>query len=196
MTTQSPMEPAGNDATRGAGYRGGGWGIGGNFAVAVSRIGVGFVFLWAFLDKLFGLGYSTPSGQSWLNGGSPTKGFLSHVAAGPFEHTFHTMAGKGWVDWLFMLGLLGVGVAVIAGVAMRPAAVAGVVMLAFMWAAEWPPAKHGSAGPTMSTNPIVDYHFVYALALVMLAVVGAGRAWGLGKAWERLPLVQRHRALV
>jgi thiosulfate dehydrogenase [quinone] large subunit len=35
----------------------------------------------------FGLGYSTSSAQSWLNGGSPTKGFLSgaigHAGAQP-----------------------------------------------------------------------------------------------------------------
>src|SRR3546814_5818912 len=41
--------------------------------MAALRVGVGSVFLWAFLDKLFGLGYSTPSERSWLNGGSPTR---------------------------------------------------------------------------------------------------------------------------
>ena len=30
-------------------------------------------FLWAFLDKAFGLGYATPSGNAWINGGSPTR---------------------------------------------------------------------------------------------------------------------------
>ncbi len=41
------------------------------------RLALGFEFLWAFLDKTFGLGYSTPSTQASINGGSPTKGFLS-----------------------------------------------------------------------------------------------------------------------
>lgn len=31
--------------------------------------------LWAFLDKTFGLGYSTRVAKAWVNGGSPTKGF-------------------------------------------------------------------------------------------------------------------------
>ena len=45
-------------------------------------------------------------------GGSPTKGFLSSVDVGPFTTAFHAIAGTWWADWLFMLGLLGVGVAV------------------------------------------------------------------------------------
>ena len=47
------------------------------------RLALGFEFLWAFLDKTFGLGYSTPSSQAWINGGSPTKGFLSGAECRP-----------------------------------------------------------------------------------------------------------------
>ena len=157
------------------------------------RLLTGFVFLWAFLDKTFGLGYATPSGKGWIDGGSPTKGFLSSVAAGPMESTFHDWAGAGWANWLFMLGLLAVGVALTAGVALRLAAVAGTVMMALMWLAEWPPAKHLSDGsPSMSSNPFVDYHLVYAAVLIALAVAGAGVTWGLGKLWATLPVVRDH----
>ena len=48
-------------------------------ALAVLRIMFGFYFLWAFLDKTFGLGFSTPAERAWINGGSPTRGFLSGV---------------------------------------------------------------------------------------------------------------------
>lgn len=164
-------------------------------ALGITRVALGFVFLWAFLDKLFGLSYTTPSAGSWLNGGSPTKGFLAHVSAGPFQSVFNDMAGHAWADWLFMLGMLGIGLAVIVGVAVRPAAIAGVAMMALMWAAEWPLAIHGAAGATGSTNPIVDYHVIYALGLVALAALSAGRYWGFGRWWERLPIVRRHSAL-
>jgi thiosulfate dehydrogenase [quinone] large subunit len=163
--------------------------------LAATRFAVGFIFLWAFLDKTFGLGYGTASAKAWIHGGSPTKGFLSGVAAGPFANTFHSIAGNVAVDWLFMLGLLGIGVATIAGVALRPAAVAGTLMMAMMWAAEWPMAKFGAQGPTASNNPIVDYHIVYALALIVLASLSAGRSWGLGARWARLPVVRDHRNL-
>ncbi|MFG2561844.1 hypothetical protein [Streptomyces sp. NPDC048496] len=163
------------------------------YTLASLRILTGFVFLWAFLDKTFGFGYATDSGKGWIDGGSPTNGFLSSVAAGPMESTFHSWAGDPWADWLFMLGLLGIGVAVMSGVALRLAAVAGTAMMALMWLAEWPPAKHLSDGaPTMSTNPFADYHVIYAFALIALAAAGAGATWGLHRVWARLPIVRDH----
>ncbi|MGW6545055.1 hypothetical protein ACWGBH_19685 [Streptomyces massasporeus] len=161
--------------------------------LASARVLMGFVFLWAFLDKSFGFGYATPSGKGWIDGGSPTAGFLGHVAVGPMESTFHAWAGDAWADWLFMLGLLGIGLALTAGVALRPAALAGTVMMALMWVAQWPPAKHLSDGSaSMSTNPFADYHLVYALVLIALAAVSAGDVFGLGRLWARLPLVRDH----
>jgi thiosulfate dehydrogenase [quinone] large subunit len=165
--------------------------------LAIVRVVVGFEFLWAFLDKTFGFGYATPSAKAWINGGSPTKGFLSGVAVGPFEATFHSWAGTPWANWLFMIGLLGIGVALVLGIGLRIAAVSGTLMMLGMWAAEWPLAKFTSAGePSMSTNPIVDYHIIYALALIARALTYAGHTWGLGKLWAKLPFVQRNRWLI
>jgi thiosulfate dehydrogenase (quinone) large subunit len=164
--------------------------------LAVTRYAMGFVFLWAFLDKTFGWGYATSSERAWINGGSPTKGFLSNVAVGPFESTFNSWAGDAWADWLFMLGLLGIGVALFLGIGLRLAALSGTVLMLFMWAAEWPLAKHTSAGdPTMSTNPIVDSHIIYALVLIILALTSAGTVWGFGKVWAEIPFVKRNRWL-
>ena len=166
-------------------------------AAAVVRIATGFVFLWAFLDKTFGWHYATASGKSWVDGGSPTKGFLSGVQAGPLQSFFHDIAGHGWADWLFMLGLLGIGSALVAGVALRVTAVAGTALMAMMWAAEWPLAQHLSGGaPSMSSNPLVDYHVAYALAMILLALTYAGNTWGLGRIWAHLPIVRDHRWLL
>ncbi|MER7701903.1 hypothetical protein ABTX81_03230 [Kitasatospora sp. NPDC097605] len=162
-------------------------------ALATARIALGSVFLWAFADKTFGLGYSTADGRAWLNGVSPTKGFLSHVAAGPLRGTFHAMAGQAWADWMFMLGLLGIGLALVGGVALRVTAAGGTALLALMWAAEWPPARHlTDGGASGSTNPLLDYHVVYALLLIALAVTGAGATWGLARRWAALPVVRDH----
>ncbi|MEV7286296.1 hypothetical protein AB0O01_17265 [Streptomyces sp. NPDC093252] len=161
------------------------------YTLAALRLITGFVFLWAFLDKTFGLGYATPSGKGWLDGGSPTAGFLGGVSAGPLESTFHGWAGDAWADWLFMPGLLGIGVALVAGVALRCAALAGTVMMALMWLAEWPPARQLTDGsPSMSSNPFADYHLVYALVLIALAVLPSGTVLGLGARWARLPGVR------
>ncbi|MDQ0937874.1 putative membrane protein YphA (DoxX/SURF4 family) [Streptomyces turgidiscabies] len=92
-----------------------------------------------------------------------------------------------------VLGLLGIGLALVAGVALRAAAVAGTVTMALMWLAEWPPAKHLSDGSaSMSTNPFVDSHLIYAAALIVLAAVAAGDTLGAGRLWARLPIVRDH----
>ena len=166
-------------------------------ALAVVRYATGFVFLWAFADKLLGLGYSTPSAKAWINGGSPTKGFLSSVHAGPLQSAFHSMAGTWWANGLFMFGLLGVGLALICGVGLRIAAASGTLMMAMMWLAEFPPAQHTSTGAASgSTNPLTDYHVVYAVVMIALAAAYAGHTWGLGRRWAKLPFVQRNRWLI
>jgi thiosulfate dehydrogenase (quinone) large subunit len=166
-------------------------------SLAVLRISTGFVFLWAFLDKTFGLGYSTPSNKAWIHGGNPTKGFLSSVDMGPFQSAYHSMAGTWWANWLFMLGMLGMGIALIAGIGLRVAAVATVAMMGLMWFAEFPFAQHTSAGTASgSTNPLTDYHFIYAVVAVMLALTYAGHTWGLGRWWAKLSFVRRNRWLI
>ena len=157
-----------------------------------ARLAIGFEFLWAFLDKTFGLGWSTPSAHAWIHGGSPTTGFLSGVNSGPLQGTFHWLAGVTAVDWLFMLGLLGVGIALLVGVALRPAAIAGCTMLAMMYLATWPFAKFAGGQATGSTNPIVDDHIVSIVALV---VIGALASWSIGpitRRWSELDFVKSH----
>jgi thiosulfate dehydrogenase (quinone) large subunit len=160
-------------------------------ALAITRLATGFIFLWAFLDKTFGLHYSTgaavPEGKpslSWIEGGTPSQGFMKHGATGPFKDLFADMAGP-LTDWLFMLGMLGVGVAVMLGIGLRVAAVSGSIIMALMWIAEWP-INQGS------TNPLIDYHVIYALVLIVVALTFAGDTWGLGRWWANLPVVRKH----
>src|SRR5829696_9155022 len=125
--------------------------------LAVLRVLLGFEFLWAFLDKTFGLGYATPSARAWIHGSSPTKGFLSNVAVGPLEGTFHAWAGAAWADWTFMVGLLGIGLALIFGIGLRIAAVSGTLMMLGMWprSGRWPSSpRPGSPAcrPTRSST--------------------------------------------
>ncbi|HWG99165.1 MAG TPA: hypothetical protein VNV66_07530 [Pilimelia sp.] len=150
------------------------------YVFAGARIAFGATFLWAFLDKLFGLGFATPEARAWVNGGSPTKGFLSG-AEGPFAGFYHSIAGAAWANWLFMLGLLGIGVALLAGVGIRIAAAAGAVLYVMMWSVVLPPPN----------NPVLDDHLISAAVLVGLALIGAGDTLGLGRWWSGTALVQR-----
>ncbi|MEN0128616.1 MAG: hypothetical protein AAGC49_04200 [Brevundimonas sp.] len=160
-------------------------------ALAITRLATGFIFLWAFLDKAFGLHYSTGAAVaegkpslSWIDGGTPSQGFLKFGTQGPLKDFFADIASPA-TDWLFMLGMLGVGLAVMLGVGLRVSAVAGSLIMALMWLAEWP-LKQGS------TNPLIDYHVIYALVLIVVALTFSGDTWGLGKWWANLPVVQKH----
>jgi len=148
---------------------------------AIARIGLGWTFLWAFLDKMFGLGFSTPSDRSWLAGGSPTEGFLANSAAGPFKNFYTAIAGQEWTNWLFMAGLAGIGIALILGIGMRIAGVSGALLLIMMWTVALPP----------TSNPIIDSHLLQAVMLIGVAAAHAGHTWGFGDKWNRTSLVER-----
>jgi thiosulfate dehydrogenase (quinone) large subunit len=123
------------------------------------RLVMSLIFLWAFVDKLFGLGFATKSENSWLNGGSPTSGYLLNATQGPLGDLFKGLAGVAVVDWLFMMGLLFVGLTLLINRYVMWGAVAGSLMMALIWLSAFPPAN----------NPILDEHIVYMLVLVLLA---------------------------
>lgn len=124
------------------------------------RFMMSFIFLWAFFDKLLGLGFATTAEKAWINGGSPTLGFLSFGVKGPFAEFFKSLAGIPAVDWLFMIGLLFIGLTFLFNKYVTWGAIAGIIMLALMWLALLLPEN----------NPIIDDHIVYALVLALLAI--------------------------
>jgi thiosulfate dehydrogenase (quinone) large subunit len=167
-------------------------------ALGALRIGFGVTFLWAFFDKLLALGYATGVNpetgavdrfgpDAWINGGSPTFGFLTFGVPedNAFREFFNGLAGDTWVDWLFMLALLGIGLALTFGVGMRIAAASGALLYLMMWVASMP----------LENNPVVDDHLLGAVTMVVLATTLAGDTWGLGKQWARTNLVRKYQAL-
>jgi len=143
------------------------------YLLAAIRISLGWVFLWGFLDKLFGFGRSTAPENAWLAGGSPTSGFLSFAAKGPLAELYKGMAGNPLIDVLFMVGLLGLGLALLLGIGLKVAGVAGPLLMLLMWLAQLPPA----------TNPFLDNHIIYALILALFPLLEAGHTLGLGRWW-------------
>jgi len=163
------------------------------------RIAIGWIFLWAFLDRLFALGFATGRNPetgavdrfgdaAWINGGSPTEGFLKSGlhTKGFFVDLYSGLAGQAWIDWIYMASMLLIGAALMLGVLTRLAALAGIawMILFYTAAAIWP-----------ENNPVIDDHVVYAIALAGIAAVDAGRHLGLGRRWERTALVSRHPML-
>jgi thiosulfate dehydrogenase [quinone] large subunit len=152
-----------------------------DYVWAVARLAIGWIFLWAFFDKLFGLTFATPTGKGWVDGGSPTTGFLKGTAGNALGGFFSGLAGQAWADWLFMIGLAGIGIALILGAGVRLAAITGGLLLVLMWAAELP----------LENNPFLDDHLIEAIVLAGLALVNAGDTLGIGRWWGATPLVRR-----
>lgn len=152
--------------------------------LAVVRILLGFTFLWAFFDKLIGLNYATAPAKAWLAGGSPTTGFLSHVGT-PFANMFSAMTNQPFVDILFMFGLLGLGLALILGIGIRVAAVAGSVMYFLMYLAS------GFFAPK-SNNPIIDDHIIHMVLLWTFAAGLSEQRLSIAKWWQSIPFVKKN----
>ena len=123
------------------------------------RLVMSFTFLWAFFDKIFGLGFATTVDKAWIKGGSPTSGFLANAVQGPLADIFHSLASVAVVDWLFMLGLLFVGLTLLFNKFVKWGCLTGSLMLLLMYLALLFPAN----------NPIIDEHIVYILVLILLA---------------------------
>ena len=152
-----------------------------NYALAGVRIGLGWILLWAFLDKTFGLTFSTSSEQAWLNGGSPTEGFLQFGTSGPFADWFASMAGLEAVDWLFMLGLGLIGLALILGIGIKVAVATGTLLFLMMWMANLPPQN----------NPLISDHVIYVIALWAILYSNNEQKLGLGRWWSEQELVKK-----
>lgn len=144
------------------------------------RVGFGWIFLWGFLDKTFGLGFATEPDKAWLVGGSPTTGFLKFATQGPLAGFYQNLAGNAFVDWLFMMGLLLIGLALWLGILVRVASVSAIVLMLLMYTAAMPPEN----------NPVLDEHIMYALLFVAFLLVPVGNHLGLGRWWSSLPLVR------
>ncbi len=159
---------------------------------ATLRISLGGIFLWAFLDKLIGLGFATcrdettnivtsMCSKAWLASGSPTTGFLKFGTKGPFAEFYQSLAGNPAIDWLFMMGLLLIGLSLILGIGIQLATICGSLLLLMMWTAVFPP----------NNNPILDDHLIYILVLAGIYRTNGKQVWGLRSWWVKQPIVKQ-----
>lgn len=166
-----------------------------DYVWATLRITLGLTFLWAFIDKLLGLGFATCRDEAGVvavacekavvSGGSATSGFLKFATTGPLSEFYQSLAGNPVVDFLFMTGLLGIGVALTLGIGMRIATVSSVALLLMMWSAALLPEN----------NPLLDDHIVYSIAIVGLLLVNNRQKLGLGQWWSKTRLVKKYSFL-
>ena len=150
--------------------------------LAVLRFAMALQLLWAFFDKLLGLGFSTIPENAWIRYGSPTAGFLTRGSTGPLTTFYNLIGGKAATDWLYMLALLLIGIALLLGVGMKIATISGSVLMFLMWSAALPKSNNFFQ---------IDQHIIYIIVLLVLLFSEAGQYAGLGKIWADTKLVRR-----
>jgi len=158
------------------------------------RIGLGLLYLWAFVSQGFGVVYANSvtnsAGQAtsygwhfshdaslgWITSGfthSPTAPFIASTH-GPLAFISQNLP-TGVDDFGWMLALGGLGIALTLGIAMRIAGWGGFALNIMLWFSLFPP----------STNPVIDgEHMAFAFGILLLMFLHAGNRFGLGRWWE------------
>ncbi len=154
----------------------------GAFVFAILRLLIGFMLLWAFFDKMFGLGFPTASGAGYIDGGSPTEGFLMFASTGTFGWLFEPLTRITPVmDVIILISMLGLGTGLMLGIGKRICCVGGMVMFFIFYLAVMP----------LSDNPIIDYHTIYIVVLAGVLLTDSCSILGMGNRWRDTALVRR-----
>jgi len=148
--------------------------------IAILRILVGVIFLWAGLEKIFAPEpFSAAGFLEFGTGGSLGWPFASGEAA---EGTVFNPTHDFWVglttnetamtiiNVLVPFGQIGIGLGLILGLLTRFGAAMGTLMMLFFFLAAWD-FQFG----------IVNQHLTYALVTAFLGLIGAGNYFGLDR---------------
>jgi uncharacterized membrane protein YphA (DoxX/SURF4 family) len=131
-------------------------------ALAITRLGLGCLFIWVFFENL-GKGLYSPSGYSGLINYYIEKGhgpqLLKSIMGFMASHATFTGPMQGLTEITF-------GVLLLIGLLTRPIALGAFLFLTTLWMAEW--------GTTWIWELLIP--MIVALAL---AIGAAGRKWGV-----------------
>jgi len=148
--------------------------------IAILRIIVGIIFLWAGLEKVFApepwsaagfLEFGTGGSLGWpfvtgeiVEGTvfNPTQAFWAGLATNE--------GAMSIINVLVPFGQIGIGVGLILGLLTRFSAAMGTLMMLFFFLAAWD-FEFG----------IVNQHLTYALVTAFLGLIGAGNYMGLDR---------------
>jgi uncharacterized membrane protein YphA (DoxX/SURF4 family) len=137
------------------------------WTVTVLRCAIGWHFLYEGVSKV-------------IAGNWTAKGFLEN-ATGPLAGLYHFLASVSpvmtIVDLMNMYGLVLIGLALFVGVAIRAAAVSGILLLALYYLA-YPPFGGAAYSTTEGSLFLVNRNIIEALCLTLLLFAG-DKGYGL-----------------
>ncbi len=146
--------------------------------VALLRITVGIIFLWAGLEKLLApaafdaggfLKFATAGTLGWpFVSGEVVEGTVFNPTQALWVGLAGNATAMSIINVLVPLGQIGIGISLILGMFTRFGAAMGALMMTFFFFAAWDFA-YG----------VVNQHLAYALICVALVGLGAGRYYGL-----------------
>lgn len=146
--------------------------------VALLRITVGIIFLWAGLEKLMApqafdatgfLKFATAGTLGWpFVSGEVAEGTVFNPSQGLWLSLAGNAGLMGIINILVPFGQIGIGISLILGLFTRFGATMGALMMTFFFFAAWD-FEYG----------VVNQHLTYALVGLTLAGLGAGRYYGL-----------------
>ena len=140
--------------------------------IALTRLALGVLFFYAGITKVLNPAWSA---AGYLSGAKNLTGFYTWLASPNILPI---------VNFLNEWGLTLLGVSLILGIAVRLSSTLGaILMLLYYLALDFPyPNAHAF---------LVDEHIVYALTLLLLGNLHAGRVWGLENWCAKLPICSR-----
>ena len=145
----------------------------GKVSLFLLRVGTGWLMFYAGITKILDPGWSA---AGYLNNAKIFSGFFAWFA------TPNILPITNFVnEW----GLTLLGVSLILGIGVRLSSILGaaLMMLYYFPVLEFPyPNTH---------SYIVDEHIIYALVLLVLAALRAGRTWGLENWCSRFPVCSK-----
>lgn len=152
----------------------------GLYALAVFRILSGWIMLWPFFDKLFGLGFQTSPGGGYIDGVSPSS-YVVYVADGVFKEFYTSLAGNWVIDVVMMAALLVLGVTLISGITSKLTTFGMCAFLLVMYSLCIPPTD----------NPIIDYHILLLVGILATYFLGGYEKLSLHPWWSGTWIVKR-----
>ena len=156
--------------------------------LVVLRVAMGWVFLFAGIEKVLALGGKPFSAAGYLQ--FATAGTWPGVTLEQGQylnptHPFWASLGQnaglvGVINVLVVFGELAIGTALILGLFTRFAAAMGSLMVTFFFIASWDFA-----------NGIVNSDAIYVILTASLGIMGAGRVFGLDAVIEKTEFVRK-----
>jgi thiosulfate dehydrogenase [quinone] large subunit len=148
--------------------------------IAILRIGVGIIFLWAGLEKVMApepwsaagfLQFGTAGSLGWpFVTGEIAEGTIFNPTQAFWAGLATNEAVMSVINILVPFGQIGIGIGLILGLLTRFSAAMGTLMMLSFFIAAWD-FEFG----------IVNQHLTYALVTAFLGLIGAGNYYGLDR---------------